>query len=91
MADNTQLVFRMYECFGKGDMDTIRTELFHPEITWRMPGHHPLSATMRGVDEVLAFFQALFTAGIVVDNAHFGAAGRRHRDREAPGPWQDRR
>ena len=72
MADNTQLVFRMYECFGKGDMDTIRNELFHPEITWIMPGHHPLSATMRGVDEVLAFFQALFTAGITVDNAHFG-------------------
>ena len=45
-------------------MDTIRNELFHPDITWRMPGHHPLSATMRGVDEVLAFFQALFTAGI---------------------------
>ena len=43
MADNTQLVFRMYECFGKGDMDTIRNELFHPEITWIMPGHHPLS------------------------------------------------
>ena len=72
MADNTQLVFRMYECFGKGDMDTIRNELFHPEMTWRMPGHHPLSGVMRGVDEVLAFFTALFQAGIVVDNAHFG-------------------
>ena len=72
MADNTQLVFRMYDCFGKGDMDTIRNELFHPDVTWRMPGHHPLSATMRGIDEVLAFFQALFTAGITVDNAHFG-------------------
>jgi ketosteroid isomerase-like protein len=62
----------MYDCFGKGDMETIRREIFHPEVTWRMPGHHPLSATMRGVDEVLAFFQALFTAGIKVDNAHFG-------------------
>ncbi len=72
MSDNTQLIFKMYESFGKGDMDTIRNELFHPDISWTMPGHHPLSATMRGVDEVLAFFDALFQAGIEVDNAHFG-------------------
>jgi hypothetical protein len=51
MSDNTQLIFKMYESFGKGDMDTIRNELFHPDISWTMPGHHPLSATMRGVDE----------------------------------------
>ena len=27
---------------------------------------------MRGVDEVMAFFGALFKAGITVDNVHFG-------------------
>ena len=69
---NTDLVARMYESFGKGDMDTIKKELFDPDIVWRMPGHHPLSAEMRGVDEVIAFFGALFQAGITVDNAHFG-------------------
>ncbi len=37
-----------------------------------MPGHHPLSARMEGADAVIAFFGALFKAGIVVDNAHFG-------------------
>ena len=69
---NTDLVLRMYDFFGKGDMDSIKRELFHPEITWRMPGHHPLSATMSGADAVIAFFSALFKAGITVDNVHFG-------------------
>lgn len=69
---NTDLVARMYESFGKGDMDTIRNEIFHPDIEWKMPGHHPLSDKMEGVDQVLAFFGELFKAGIVVEDAHFG-------------------
>ena len=70
--DNTQLVFRMYELFGKGDMEGIKREVFHPDMSWTMPGHHPLSARMEGVDAVIAFFGSLFKAGIVVDNVHFG-------------------
>ncbi len=69
---NTDLVLRMYELFGKGDMATIKNELFDPDITWTMPGHHPLSAKMEGADAVVAFFGALFKAGITVDNVHFG-------------------
>lgn len=70
--DNTQLVLRMYELFNKGDMATIKSELFDPNMSWTMPGHHPLSGRMEGVDSVMAFFGALFQAGIVVDNVHFG-------------------
>jgi len=69
---NTDLVFKMYDLFAKGDMDAIKRELFHPNMTWSMPGHHPLSGKMEGVDAVIAFFGALFQAGITVDNAHFG-------------------
>jgi ketosteroid isomerase-like protein len=69
---NTDLVLKMYDLFGKGDMDGIRTDVFHPEITWAMPGHHPLSGTMKGADEVIAFFADLFKAGITVDDVHFG-------------------
>lgn len=69
---NTSLVLRMYECFGKGDMETIKNEIFHPDVSWNMPGHHPLSGRMEGVDEVLSFFGDLFQAGITVDNVHFG-------------------
>lgn len=70
--DNTQLVFQMYDYFGKGDMESIKREIFHPDISWTMPGHHPLSARMEGADAVISFFGALFQAGIVVDNVHFG-------------------
>lgn len=69
---NTDLVLKMYEYFGTGDMDKIKSEIFHPEITWSMPGHHPLSATMKGADEVIAFFGDLFKAGIEVKDVHFG-------------------
>ncbi len=69
---NLDLVSKMYECFHKGDMEAIRNEIFAADITWIMPGHHPLSGKMEGVDSVLSFFSALFKAGIIVDNAHFG-------------------
>jgi ketosteroid isomerase-like protein len=69
---NTELVFKMYDYFSKGDMESIKREIFHPDMTWTMPGHHPLSGKMEGVDAVIAFFGALFKAGITVDNVHFG-------------------
>ena len=69
---NTDLVFKMYDSFAKGDMDAIRNDLFDPDIVWRMPGRHPLSGEMKGVDAVLSFFGALFQAGITVTDAHFG-------------------
>ncbi len=70
--DNTQLVLRMYDCFNKGDMAAIKKDLFDPNISWTMPGHHPLSGRMEGADAVIAFFGSLFKAGIMVDNVHFG-------------------
>lgn len=69
---NTDIVLKMYEHFGNGAMDKIRSDVFHPDIVWNMPGHHPLSGSMKGVDEVIAFFGDLFKAGITVDNVHFG-------------------
>lgn len=69
---NTDLVLNMYAYFEKGDLDRIRSEVFHPEVTWTMPGHHPLCGTMRGSDEVIAFLADLFNAGITVENVHFG-------------------
>ena len=66
------LVDKMYECFGKGDMATLKTDVFAPNITWNLPGHHPLSGIKRGPDEVIAFFAALMQTGIVVEDVHFG-------------------
>ena len=69
------LVNKMYECFAKGDMASLKTDVFAADITWNLPGHHPLSGIKRGPDEVIAFFGALMTTGITVDNITFGTMG----------------
>lgn len=70
MADTTHpnivLVRRMYECFNRNDMDTIRREIFAPNLVWNLPGRHPLAGTKHGADEVLAFFSQLVKANIQV-------------------------
>jgi uncharacterized protein len=76
MAEGAMAVVdRMYQCFGKGDMDTLKKEVFHPDIKWALPGHHPLSGVKNGPDEVIAFFGALMQTGVNVDNISFGTIG----------------
>jgi uncharacterized protein len=65
-SSNLDIVRRMYACFNQGDMDTIRNEIFAPDIVWNLPGRHPLSGTKHGAEEVLAFFAQLVRANIRV-------------------------
>jgi ketosteroid isomerase-like protein len=67
MADNSAVVQRMYECFNRDDIDTIRNEIFAPDIVWRLPGRHPLGGVKNGQEEVLAFFQQLRRAEVNVE------------------------
>jgi ketosteroid isomerase-like protein len=60
------LVQRMYECFNRQDLDTIRNEIFAPDIVWNLPGRHPLAGTKYGAEEVIAFFAQLGRANIQV-------------------------
>jgi len=69
------IVDKMYACFGTGDMETIKNEVFAPDIQWSLPGHNPLSGVKHGADEVLAFFGALMAVGVNVDNVSFGTIG----------------
>jgi uncharacterized protein len=63
---NLALVQRMYECFNRGDLETIRNEIFAPDLIWNLPGRHPLSGTKNGAEEVIAFFDQLVRANIQV-------------------------
>jgi ketosteroid isomerase-like protein len=63
---NLALVQRMYECFNRDDLDTIRREIFATDLVWNLPGRHPLAGTKHGAEEVLAFFAALRRANIQV-------------------------
>ena len=75
MADSMAVVDRMYECFGRGDMDTLKSEVFAEDIVWVLPGHNTLSGAKNGADEVIAFFGALMKVGVQVDNVSFGTIG----------------
>jgi ketosteroid isomerase-like protein len=69
------LVERMYECFNRGDLDTIKAEVFAADIVWNLPGRHPLAGPKHGPDEVVAFFAQLIKANIKVTLIRSGQLG----------------
>ncbi len=71
------VVDKMYDCFAKGDMATLKTDVFAPDIAWNLPGHHPLSGIKNGPDEVIAFFGALMQTGHRRRQHHLRHDGRR--------------
>ena len=75
MVDNVASIRSAFAAFAHGDMDTLKAEVFAPDIEWALPGHHPLSGVKKGADEVLAFFGALMQSGVNVDNVSFGTIG----------------
>ena len=69
---NVEVVHKMYNCFKTGDMETLKAEVFAPDIVWHLPGHHPLAGTKNGVAEVLAFFGKLRSLGAQVTPLEMG-------------------
>jgi uncharacterized protein len=55
---NLDLINRFFEAYGQRDLDTLRLVLAE-NVQWIFPGHHPLSGTKVGLDEVIAFFDAM--------------------------------
>ena len=77
---NADLLRKGYDAFSKGDLDTIRNEVFSPDIVFHVAGRNPLSGDYRGVDEVLAFFGRLFelSGGTFALELHDAVANDRH-------------
>ncbi len=57
---NIELLKRGYEAFSRGDMDTLRSEIFQPDIVWHQSGDNPTSGDYRGAEQVVALFGNLF-------------------------------
>lgn len=55
---NLQLIHNFFQAYAANDMEAIK-EIVSPDIQWMIPGHHPLSGTKTGVDEVLNYFKQL--------------------------------
>ncbi len=71
---NVELIERYYATYAQGDPEALRP-FFTPDIVWRIPGHHSLSGEHRGVDQVLAFFGQLATAGFLAEPIALCAGG----------------
>jgi ketosteroid isomerase-like protein len=56
---NVEVVRKGFEAFGKGDMDTLRNEVFSANTVWHAGGRNQLSGDYRG-DEVFQWFGKLF-------------------------------
>ena len=57
-ASDVELVRNGYEAFGKGDMASL-DHFFSDEITFHIPGSHPLSGDVHSKKDVFAFLGQL--------------------------------
>lgn len=66
---NVEVVQRFFECYGAGDLETMKREILAEDVTWIIPGHHPLAGVKRGAEEIIDYFstiaQANFKAEVI--------------------------
>jgi uncharacterized protein len=77
---NAAAMRKGYEAFSRGDMDTLRNELFTQDIVWHQGGRNQTSGEYRGVDQVLGLFGKLFqlTDGTFRVDVHDTLASEEH-------------
>lgn len=63
---NLTLIHNFFQAYGANDLDAIRN-ILSEKIQWHIPGQHPLSGTKKGIQEVLAYFQALNKASFTAE------------------------
>ncbi len=72
---NVELVQRFFAAYAADDFETMRNKVLAPDVTWRIPGHHPLAGAKRGADEVIAYFAQLPKADFQADPIVMAADG----------------
>lgn len=55
---NQEIINKFFEAYSKRDMDAIR-QVMAEDATWTALGQHPLAGVKNGIDEVIAFFDAM--------------------------------
>ncbi|HEX2088334.1 MAG TPA: nuclear transport factor 2 family protein [Actinomycetota bacterium] len=76
---NAEVVRKGFEAFGKGDMDTLRNEVFTEDTVWHVGGRSPIAGDYRG-QEVFEWFGRLFqeTGGTFKVELHDVATSDEH-------------
>ncbi|SEM56452.1 nuclear transport factor 2 family protein [Streptacidiphilus jiangxiensis] len=57
-----EAISRFFAAYAAYDLDGMR-QVLTDDLEWTIPGHHPLSGTKHGVEEIVAFFTQLGKAG----------------------------
>jgi hypothetical protein len=70
--ENIAVVQNFFAAYGENDLEAIG-EVLDEDVRWHIPGRHPLSGTLEGRDEVLAFFGQLALSGFQAEPIYFGA------------------
>lgn len=52
---NEDLVREGYAAFGRGDVETLQSQFFAPDIRWHFPGKSPFAGDYSGLAEVLGW------------------------------------
>ncbi|MEV4257162.1 nuclear transport factor 2 family protein [Spirillospora sp. NPDC049652] len=55
---NQEIIHRFFEAYGKHDMDALR-EVMAEDVTWNFPGRSQVSGVIRGLPDVVAFFDRI--------------------------------
>ena len=55
---NLIIIDKFYAAYGKHDRKAI-SEVMSEHVKWKFPGHHFLSGTKSGMNEVIAFFDRM--------------------------------
>jgi len=63
-----------FTAYADGDRTGI-ADVLAEDIAWTIPGHHPLAGTKHGIDEVLAFFDALGVVGFQAETFFLQSGG----------------
>lgn len=72
---NVALVQRFFAAYAANDFTTMREQILADDVTWRIPGHHPLAGVKRGADEIVAYFAQLPKARFQADPIVVAAEG----------------
>src|SRR4051812_16814578 len=67
-----ETIDRFFAAYAVNDVDGMSAVLAH-DIDWTIPGHHPLSGTKHGLDEVVSFFTQLGKAGFHAEPIFLGS------------------
>jgi ketosteroid isomerase-like protein len=68
---NLDIINKFFDAYGRKDLEGIK-DVVASNVKWTIPGHHPLSGTKSGINEVISFFDLLGRSDFKAEPIIFG-------------------